>query len=116
MKVAEENKNKQLFLARNGKLVRNSSINRVLQNLLSNLNIYHICTHSLRHTFGTRCIEAGMTPVVLQKLMGHTDITITLNTYTSVFNDYKEKEIDKVNQYFLNNNLLDKNLSLALTS
>lgn len=116
MRIAEGNKDKQLFLAKNGELVRNGSVNRVLKNLLSDLNIHHICTHSLRHTFGTRCIEAGMAPVVLQKLMGHTDITITLNTYTSVFNEYKEKEIDKVNQYFLNNNLLDNTLSLALPS
>lgn len=40
-----------------------------------------------------------MTPVVLQKLMGHTDVKITLNTYTSVFNEYKEEELDKVQKY-----------------
>lgn len=38
--------------------------------------------------------------------MGHTDVSITLNTYTSVFDKYKETELEKVNQYYMNNNLL----------
>lgn len=66
-----------------------------------------ITTHSLRHTYGTRCIESGMQLVVVQKLMGHTDIQVTLNTYTSVFDEFKAKEIEKVNQYFLNTKMID---------
>ena len=50
-----------------------------------------------------------MAPVVVQKLMGHTDVGITLNTYTSVFDKFKESEIDKVNQYYLNENLITNN-------
>ena len=42
-----------------------------------------VTLHSLRHTFATRCIESGMPPVVLQTLLGHTDIKITMNTYCS---------------------------------
>ncbi len=61
------------------------------------------------HTYGTRCIEAGMTPVVLQKLMGHKDVSVTLNTYTSVYNEYKERELEKVNEYYINNNLMNNN-------
>ena len=72
-------------------------------------NITDISTHSLRHTYGTRCIESGMAPVVVQRLMGHQDISVTLNTYTSVFDKFKENEIDKVNQYYLNENLIGNN-------
>ena len=54
----------------------------------------------LRHTFATRCIENGVSPVVLQRILGHKDIQVTLNTYTSVFNEFKEKEIDKINSIF----------------
>ena len=61
--------------------------------------------HYLRHTYGTRCIEAGMTAVVLQRLMGHKDVSVTLNTYTSVFNKFKEDELEKVNNYLNNNQL-----------
>lgn len=75
-------------------------------------DITDISTHSLRHTFGTRCIESGMAPVVVQRLMGHTDIGVTLNTYTSVFDKFKENEVNKVNQYYLNNNLVSNNTNL----
>lgn len=64
-----------------------------------------ISTHCLRHTYETRCIEAGMTAVVLQRLMGHKDVTVTLNTYTSVFNKFKEDELEKVSTYLSFNKL-----------
>lgn len=63
------------------------------------LNTSKAHTHMLRHTFATRCIEAGMQPVVLQKILGHKDISVTLNTYTSVFNKFKQTEIEKVTNY-----------------
>lgn len=48
-----------------------------------------------------------MKTVALQRLMRHTDITINLNTYTSIFKKYKLKEIEKVNDYFINNIILN---------
>ena len=51
--------------------------------------------------------KVGMAPVVVQRLMGHKDISVTLNTYTSVFDKFKENEIDKVNQYYMNEHLMD---------
>lgn len=52
--------------------------------------------HSLRHTFGTRCAEAGMPPKVLQEIMGHTDIKITMNTYFYATKDYIEEYTYKI--------------------
>ena len=65
-----------------------------------NLKTSDVNNHMLRHTFATRCIEAGINPAVLQKILGHKDIQVTLNTYTSIFNKYKEKEFEKVEIYF----------------
>ncbi len=65
-----------------------------------NITKSKVNTHMLRHTFATRCIESGVSPVVLQRILGHKDIQVTLNTYTSVFNEFKEKEIEKINSIF----------------
>lgn len=105
MVIAENNPDKQLFVSNNGKLIDGKNVNRILKERLSKLGIEGITTHSLRHTYGTRCVEAGMRAVALQRLMGHTDVSVTLNTYTSVFNKYKASELEKVNQYYIDNAL-----------
>ncbi len=114
MKIANNQKNndeKLLFKPNNSQYCRRSTINNELKRILKKeLGITDISSHSLRHTYGTRCIESGVAPVVVQRLMGHKDISVTLNTYTSVFDKFKEREIDKVNQYYLNENLIGNNL------
>lgn len=55
-----------------------------------------------------------MRAVALQRLMGHTDINVTLNTYTTIFNKYKEEELRKVNDYYLNNDIFDTTLLKSL--
>ena len=105
----ENNEEKLLFKPINQKYTRRTNVNSELQRILEKeFNITDISTHSLRHTYGTRCIESGMAPVVVQRLMGHNDITVTLNTYTSVYDKFKEKELDKVNRYYLSERLISK--------
>lgn len=118
MRLSEKNFDKQLFISAKNDYVRPENANRKLREKLKKMDIVGISSHSLRHTYGTRCIEAGMRAVALQRLMGHTDVAITLNTYTSVFNKYKESELEKVNNYYINNdivnaeNLLNESLKL----
>lgn len=112
MKIADKQENnpeKLLFKPDNAKYTRRTNVNSELHRILEkNFGIKDISTHSLRHSYGTRCIESGMAPVVVQRLMGHTDIGITLNTYTSVFDKFKEEELDKVNKYYMKENMLEK--------
>ena len=99
--LAKNNKDELLFEC-NGEYSRPNAVNSVLKRIFRTqlgLSDENISTHALRHTYATRCIEAGMNAVVLQRLMGHTDVKITLNTYPSVFNEFKEDEIKKVTKY-----------------
>lgn len=107
LKYTNENLHNLIF-TNNDSYIRTSAINKEIKRIFKeelNVNSKNISTHCLRHTYGTRCIEAGMTAVVLQRLMGHKDVTVTLNTYTSVFNKFKEDELEKVNKYLNNNQL-----------
>ena len=52
--------------------------------------------HTLRHTFATRCIEDGMKPNVLQKILGHASITVTMDLYVHETHEEKHKEIRKL--------------------
>ena len=111
MILAENHKDKLLFVDTRNNYLAPRKANDRLKTITKKLGITGITTHSLRHTYGTRCIEAGMRAVALQRLMGHTDISVTLNTYTSIFNKYKEQELEKVNEYYLNNDILtERNL------
>lgn len=95
-----------LIFSLNGKIIRPSTLNIVFKRICKNLKFegsYHF--HMLRHTFATRCIESGMPAHVLQKLLGHTDVSITINTYTSIFDKYKKEEFEKFLEYKRINNL-----------
>lgn len=77
------------FLMLNGKGLPQvaSSYNMVLKGLVKKYNKTHddelpeISPHSLRHTFCTKMANKGMTPNTLQYIMGHSDISMTLNYY-----------------------------------
>ena len=60
------------------------------------IGIPRFSMHVLRHTFATRCIEDGMKPKTLQKILGHSNIGITMNLYVHITEDEKHREIDLV--------------------
>lgn len=106
-KSYENNEDSLLFIplkATKNKYVDRENVNNTLKTTLKReFGIEGITTHSLRHTYGTRCIEAGMQPTVVQKNMGHTDVSVTLNIYADVFDEFKKQEQEKFNDYFINN-------------
>ena len=51
-----------------------------------------VTPHVCRHTFCSRMAKKGMNPKTLQYIMGHSDISITLNVYTHVrYDDAKDE-------------------------
>ena len=61
----------------------------------SDLLLPHFSCHSLRHTFATRMCEKGVNLKVIQDVMGHTDISTTLNIYTDATKEMKTKAFEK---------------------
>lgn len=105
-----ENENNLIFTTRNGTFITPVNINKYFKTLCKNANIKvsinkknekisEVNTHMLRHTYATRCIESGMPAHVLQKLLGHKNVTTTINTYTTIFNKYRNDEVDKSINY-----------------
>ena len=52
--------------------------------------------HTLLHTGCTRLGENNVNPKVMQYVMGHSDIGVTLNVYTHMGLDDAEKELQKM--------------------
>ena len=55
-----------------------------------------ITPHVARHTFCSNMAKSGVNPKKLQYIMGHSDIGVTLNTYTHVYFDDLGDEMEKV--------------------
>lgn len=76
-----------LFINRNGNPNVAVNYEAVFRKLVNKYNSKHeeqlprITPHVMRHTFCTRLANAGMNPKALQYVMGHSNITITLNLY-----------------------------------
>lgn len=66
---------------------------RRIKTLCRSLNIPYKSFHSIRHSYCTRLFESGVSPKAAQILMGHTDISTTMNIYTHVTEDIKEDSV-----------------------
>ena len=82
-----------------GEIIPTGHVNAFYKRVLKKAGIKTRGQHSLRHTFATRCIEAGVPAVVLKEWLGHTDIHITLDTYADVFNSLHNDSIGKYEEY-----------------
>ena len=57
--------------------------------------------HDLRHSNATALIQAGVNPRVVQQRLGHSDVNITLNTYTHVLPDMDMDAAEKLDNIML---------------
>ncbi len=90
-----------VFLTRSGKTPSFVNINKILKSKVQSLNkqgveIQHISTHILRHSFATRCYESGMSLKAISKILGHSRIETTADIYTHVLPQNAISEMEKL--------------------
>lgn len=83
------------------------NFNRKFQQLLKKSGLEKTNIHALRHTYATRLLELNEHPKVVQELLGHSTIAVTLDTYSHVFPEIKQAAADKINDIFqIKNNFI----------
>ncbi|MFR9191753.1 MAG: tyrosine-type recombinase/integrase [Anaerovoracaceae bacterium] len=91
-----------LFLDKNGRPMVALHWEKYFQHIREKHNkIYRVqmpkvTPHVCRHTFCSNMAKSGMNPKTLQYIMGHSDISVTLNVYTHLNYDDAEEEMQKV--------------------
>ena len=88
----------KLLFNTNKKIAFNLNYDRVQKYFKTISNNYNfVITRHLRHTFATKCIEKGINIKQVNKLLGHTSITITNRIYTHINEDCEEEQIKLLN-------------------
>ncbi len=103
-----------VFLRADGKPFSGQHIRQQLVHIVDNINekyfsknsmgkdkgmdekFEYFTPHTLRHTFATRALENGIPPKVVQEILGHSSITMTLDLYTHVLPQTKAEEMKKL--------------------
>lgn len=83
-----------------GTPINQSNLRKSYNRILDKANINRVKFHALRHTYATRLFEQNVQIKTVQVLLGHSDITTTMNIYTHVTEEVKSDAIDKINSIF----------------
>ena len=82
----------------NGHPFHPDSITQKWERFVAKHNLPKIRLHDLRHSNATAMIASGISAKVVQHRLGHSDVSITLNTYTHVLPEMDQDAADKLNQ------------------
>ena len=78
--------NAELYLEAINRIVQEVNLTRDSLDLMDSFS-----GHCFRHTFATRCFEAGIVPKTVQAYLGHASLQMTMDLYTSVM---EHKKVD----------------------
>ena len=79
---------------RNGKPIEPRLMQQQFEKIIKDCGIRKTNFHALRHTFATRCIEAGFEIKTLSEVLGHSDVKTTLNKYVHSSYELKQKNME----------------------
>lgn len=84
------------LLTNNEKPLEPRMYRRYYQNIMTRLGMPYIKFHGLRHTFATRCIESNCDYKTVSSILGHANVSTTLNLYVHPDMGQKRRCIDKM--------------------
>ena len=100
-----------IFINRFGNVQHQGTLNKALRRIIRDCNdaqfekggsnqvlLPRFSCHSLRHTFTTRLVEAGINLKVIQDTLGHKDFSTTMDIYTDVTKELKQREFDDLQE------------------
>lgn len=100
-----------IFMNRFGNVQHQGTLNKALRRIIRDCNDMQLANagknlvllprfscHSLRHTFTTRLVEAGVNLKVVQDTLGHKDFSTTMDIYTDVTKELKQREFDSLQE------------------
>lgn len=97
--------NNLVFCTKRGNYLSSFFVRKKFKEILVNNNLEDRKFHDLRHTYATRLFELGESPKTVQELLGHSNISTTMNIYTHVMDSMKEKATSKLDHLYTNLNL-----------
>ncbi|MEG1186164.1 MAG: site-specific integrase [Eubacterium sp.] len=96
----KQDENSLVFCTVTGSYFDSTNILRRLKTIYKSVGIVDKTFHDLRHTYATRLFELDEPPRTVQELLGHSDVNITLGTYTHVLESLKRKTAAKIDQLY----------------
>ena len=82
------------------KFIEPRTMENRFKTILRNCGIEDANFHTLRHSYATRCIEAGVDVKALSEMLGHANVNITLNRYVHPTMQFKHENIKKLSELF----------------
>ena len=64
--------------------------------ILDKAELPHFRVHDLRHTFATMMLKQDVHAKIVQEILGHSNISVTLDTYSHVLPGMKEDSMKKI--------------------
>ena len=84
------------FVNTRGHMIFGRNLQLVLERICKKAGLEGVTMHTLRHSYATRCFEAGVDIKAISEQLGHLNVKTTYNIYVHLLQDTKAKEIEKL--------------------
>lgn len=92
--------NDLVFPSPDGTPIRASTLREEFKRVLRTAGLPDIRFHDLRHSCASLLIAQGVQPKVVSDILGHSNINITLDTYTHVMKDVQREALERIEQVY----------------